>query len=140
MNRQLILDSPFLLGFEPMRELIDRAAKAVGESYPPFNVEDLGEGALCIILGVAGFSMGQLSVSVEANHLSVIGKRGDDRLPDSERNFLHRGIGARGFVRVFVLADGMNVDAARLSDGLLHIDLSRPFATRTVRNIPINAA
>ena len=140
MNRPLIPESPFLLGFEPMRELIDRAARAAGEAYPPFNVEDLGKGALRITLGVAGFLPGQLMVSVEGNHLSVTGKRADEPVPEVERNFLHRGIAERGFLRVFVLADGMHVDSARLSDGLLHVDLCRPIATGAVRNIPINAA
>ena len=43
MNRSVIFDSPFLLGFEHTRNLIERAAKAAAESYPPYNVEDLGE-------------------------------------------------------------------------------------------------
>jgi hypothetical protein len=43
MNRSLIFDSPFLLGFEHTRNLIERAAKAAAESYPPYNVEDRGE-------------------------------------------------------------------------------------------------
>ena len=48
MNRSLVFDSPFLLGFDHTRSLIERAAKAAAESYPPYNVEDRGEGALRI--------------------------------------------------------------------------------------------
>ena len=35
MNRTLLLDSPFLLGFDRTQALIERAAKAAGEGYPP---------------------------------------------------------------------------------------------------------
>ena len=42
-TRTILFDSPFLLGFDHTRALIDRAAKAAAESYPPYNVEQIGE-------------------------------------------------------------------------------------------------
>jgi HSP20 family molecular chaperone IbpA len=138
MNRSLIFDSPFLLGFEHTRSLIERAAKAAAESYPPYNVEDRGDGALRITLAVAGFSPDQLSVTVEDRQLVVAGKR--DGGSKSEDAFLHRGIAARGFLRSFVLADGMVVDGATLEHGLLHIDLDRPEPEKRVQSIPIRSA
>jgi len=140
MNRSLIFDSPFLLGFEHTRSLIERAAKAAAESYPPYNVEDRGEGALRISLAVAGFSPDQLSVSVEDRQLVVVGKREGQATGKAEDAFLHRGIAARGFVRSFVLADGMVVDGATLEHGLLHIDLARPEPEKRVQSIPIRSA
>jgi HSP20 family molecular chaperone IbpA len=140
MNRSLIFDSPFLLGFEHTRSLIERAAKAAAESYPPYNVEDRGEGALRISLAVAGFSPDQLSVSVEDRQLVVVGKREGQAAGKAEDAFLHRGIAARGFVRSFVLADGMVVDGATLEHGLLHIDLARPEPEKRVQSIPIRTA
>ena len=140
MNRSLIFDSPFLLGFEHTRSLIERAAKAAAESYPPYNVEDRGEGALRISLAVAGFSPDQLSVTVEDRQLVVIGKRDGQAAGKAEDAFLHRGIAARGFVRSFVLADGMVVDEATLEHGLLHIDLARPEPEKRVQSIPIRTA
>ncbi|WP_293676847.1 Hsp20 family protein [uncultured Phenylobacterium sp.] len=137
MNRGLIFDSPFLLGFEHTRSLIERAAKAAAESYPPYNVEDLGEGALRITLAVAGFSPDQLQVTVEDRQLVVAGRRDVGQPAKSEEAYLHRGIAARGFVRSFVLADGMVVDRATLEHGLLHIDLARPEAEKRVQSIPI---
>ena len=138
MNRSLIFDSPFLLGFEHTRSLIERAAKAAAESYPPYNVEDRGDGALRITLAVAGFSPDQLSVIVEDRQLVVAGKR--DGGGKTEDAYLHRGIAARGFVRSFVLADGMVVEAATLEHGLLHIDLARPEPEKRVQSIPIRTA
>lgn len=138
MNRSIIFDSPYLLGFEHTRSLIERAAKAAAESYPPYNVEDLGDGNLRITLAVAGFSPAQLDVTVEDRQLTVAGKR--EGPASAEDAFLHRGIAARGFIRSFVLADGMVVGNATLEHGLLHIDLSRPQPERRVQKIAIRSA
>jgi HSP20 family molecular chaperone IbpA len=140
MNRSVIFDSPFLLGFEHTRNLIERAAKAAAEGYPPYNVEDLGEGRLRITLAVAGFSPDQLEVTVEDRQLTVAGRRDGAAPAKSEEAFLHRGIAARGFVRSFVLADGMVVDGATLEHGLLHIDLARPPPEKRVQTVPIRTA
>jgi HSP20 family molecular chaperone IbpA len=138
MNRSLLFDSPFLLGFEHTRNLVERAAKAAAESYPPYNVEERGDGALRITLAVAGFSPDQLEVAVEDRQLSVMGRR--DAATRPEDSFLHRGIAARGFIRSFVLADGMVVEGATLEHGLLHIDLARPEPERRVIKVPIQTA
>jgi HSP20 family molecular chaperone IbpA len=135
MNRSVIFDSPFLLGFDHTRNLIERAAKAAAEGYPPYNVEDRGGGALRITLAVAGFSPDQLHVTVEDRQLVVAGKR--DGQGKAEEAYLHRGIAARGFIRNFVLADGMLVEAATLEHGLLHIDVMRPEPESRVQTIPI---
>ncbi|HLI65885.1 MAG TPA: Hsp20 family protein [Caulobacteraceae bacterium] len=141
MNRTTILfDSPFLLGFEHTRALIERAAKAAGESYPPYNVEDTGEGRVRITLAVAGFSPDQLSVVVEDNQLTVAGRKDGEVKEADDRAFLHRGIAARGFLRAFVLADGMEVADATLEHGLLHIDLVQPEPAKRTKRIPIRTA
>jgi HSP20 family molecular chaperone IbpA len=137
MNRTLLFDSPFLLGFDHTRALIERAAKAAGEGYPPYNVEELGEGRVRITLAVAGFSATQLEVTLEDNQLNVAGKREG---AEGERAYLHRGIAARGFMRSFILADGMQVEGASLEHGLLHIDLFRPEPEKKVKQIPIRTA
>lgn len=137
MNRTILFDSPFLLGFEHTRTLVERAAKAAAESYPPYNVEDRGEGNLRITLAVAGFSPEQLAVTVEDRQLVVAGKRDAGARP--EDTYLHRGIAARGFVRTFVLADGMVVEAATLEHGLLHIDLARPEPETRIIKVPIQS-
>ena len=141
MNRSLLFDSPFLLGFERTRLLVERAAKAAAESYPPYNVEETGEDRLRISLAVAGFSPDQLSVVVESNPLVVSGKReGEIRSGEGERAYLHRGIAARSFVRSFILAEGMEVEGAVLEHGLLHIDLLQREPDKQVTRIPIRSA
>jgi HSP20 family molecular chaperone IbpA len=142
MNRSLLFDSPFLLGFEHTRALVERAAKVAAESYPPYNVEGIGEGRVRITLAVAGFAPEQLQVTVEDNQLIIAGRkdgetRSSDKAPAEERAFLHRGIAARGFLRTFVLADRMEVEQALLEHGLLHIDLVQPEPARLVKRIAI---
>jgi len=139
MNRSILFDSPFLLGFEHTRSLVERAAKAAAESYPPYNVEAREDGGLRITLAVAGFSPDQLQVTVEDRQLVIAGKR-DGGGTKPEEAYLHRGIAARGFLRTFVLADGMEVESATLEHGLLHIDLAHPEPERIVRKIPIRTA
>ena len=137
----LLFDSPFLLGFERTRLLVERAAKAAAESYPPYNVEETAEDRLRISLAVAGFSPDQLAVVVEANQLVVSGKReGEVKAAEGERAYLHRGIAARSFVRSFVLAEGMEVEGAVLEHGLLHIDLLQREPETHVKRIPIRSA
>lgn len=139
-TRTLVFDSPFLLGFEQTRALIERATKAAGETYPPYNVEQVGEDRLRITLAVAGFSPDQLSVTVEGNQLVVAGRRDAEGDRPEVSGFLHRGIAARSFMRTFVLADGMEVEGATLEHGLLHVDVVRPEPERQVKHVPIKAA
>ena len=134
MSRMSTFNSPLLLGFDHFERLIDRAAKASAEGYPPYNIEQIGESRLRITLAVAGFSMDDLGVSVEDNQLVIRGRSGQD---DSERVFLHRGIAARQFQRSFVLADGIEVENAHLDKGLLNVDLARHVPETEVRTIKI---
>jgi HSP20 family molecular chaperone IbpA len=134
------LSSPFLLGFDQLERVLDRVTKAA-DGYPPYNIEriapDGGEPErLRITLAVAGFTRDQLDVTVEESQLTIRGRQQDD---GESRNFIHRGIAARQFQRVFVLADGMEVIGADLRNGLLSIDLARPEPERIVRRIDIAA-
>lgn len=137
MTRMTPFSNPLLLGFDTMEKTLERVAKS-GDSYPPYNIERLASGdngghRLRITLAVAGFAENDLDVSIEENQLVVRGKQVDD----GERDFLHRGIAARQFQRIFVLADGMRVTGAALKNGLLAIDLDRPEPERLVKKINI---
>lgn len=136
-TRTILFDSPFLLGFDHTRAMIDRAARAAADSYPPYNVEQRGDHAVRISLAVAGFGPDDLTVTLEGRQLVVTGRR--EPSESGDKAFLHRGIAGRGFVRSFVLADGLEVEGARLEHGLLHVDMVRPVEAATVRTIPITA-
>ena len=134
MSRLPVFDSPLLLGFDHFERVIDQVAKSSVEGYPPYNIEQINEESLRITVAVAGFSMGDLEVTTEDNQLVI---RGRNTVDNKERVYLHRGIAARQFQRSFVLAEGIEVVAARLEDGLLHIDMTRPVPEPEVRKIKI---
>jgi HSP20 family molecular chaperone IbpA len=138
MSRQSPFGHPFLLGFDEIEQALDRVAKAANDGYPPYNIERLSRtetepDRLRITLAVAGFTRDQLEVTLEDNQLVIRGRQTDDKT----RHFLHRGIAARQFQRAFLLAEGMEVLGADLSNGLLSIDLARPEPERIVRRIDI---
>lgn len=137
MTRATGFDSPFLLGFERFQELIERAAHVAAEPYPPYNVEALEDGTLRVTLAVAGFGSDELAVEVDDRQLTVAG---DKSANGAERAYLHRGIATRRFRRAFLLADGYEVRGAKLENGLLHIDVSRPERAREVRRIAIQTS
>jgi len=134
MTRLSVFNSPLLLGFDHFERVLDRISKTSAEGYPPYNIEQIGEDGLRITLAVAGFSMDDLSVSVEENQLIIRGRQGEE---EAGRVYLHRGIAARQFQRSFVLAEGIEVKSASLDNGLLHIDLMRPQPEVRVRSIKI---
>lgn len=134
--RTIVFDSPFLLGFERTRGLIERAAKSAAEGYPPYNVEQSADDRLRITLAVAGFSPDQLQVTVEDRQLIIAGRREGE----GSGAYLHRGIAARAFIRTFILADGMEVERAILEHGLLHVDVIRPAPETLIKHISIETA
>lgn len=125
---------PYLLGFDQLERLVERAAKGA-EGYPPYNIEHLPPDAFRITLAVAGFADEDLAITTEDRQLVI---RGRKPLTEESRVFLHRGIAARAFQRSFVLADGVEVIAAAMENGLLHIDLRRVNPQQVVKTIPIS--
>ncbi|NKN35065.1 Hsp20 family protein [Agrobacterium sp. a22-2] len=141
MSRIKSLANPLLLGFDATETMLSQIART-NDGYPPYNIEILRRAEpdeadlLRITLAVAGFSQEELDVSVDANQLVIRGRQAER----PEGDFLFRGIAARQFQRVFVLADGMDVLKARLHNGLLAIDLIRPEASQVVRKINISTS
>ena len=134
MSKSTLGTHPFLLGFDQLERLVERTAKASNEGYPPYNIEQTSENSYRITLAVAGFAEGDLTITVENRQLVILGRQSEET---GERNYLHRGIAARQFQRTFVLADGVDVGAAIMEHGLLHIDLKRALPETVIRKIEI---
>jgi HSP20 family molecular chaperone IbpA len=133
------LNSPFLLGFDEIERALDRVARAPSDGYPPYNIERLAKTQseperLRITLALAGFTREQLEITLEERQLIIRGRQQDDK----DRVYLHRGIAARQFQRAFLLAEGMQVLGADLTNGLLVIDLARPVPEKIIRKIEIS--
>ncbi len=134
-TRLSVFDSPLFLGFDHFEKTFDQVRKNATEVYPPYNIEQIGDDGLRIILAVAGFTMNDLDIELESNQLTIRGRQAED---DGTRIYLHRGIAARQFQRSFILADGVEVKGASLHNGLLHIDMKRVEPESTARKIAIS--
>ena len=125
---------PHMLGFEQLEQLLERTAKSSNEGYPPFNIEQTSDRSFRITLAVAGFSEGDLSITLENRQLVIQGKKTQET---DTRIFLYRGIATRQFQRSFVLADGVEVGEAFMENGLLHIDLAQNIPANVIQKIEI---
>jgi molecular chaperone IbpA len=130
------------VGFDSLFDLLEGTLKLdeAAQSYPPYNIEKRGEDEYRISMAVAGFAPNDLNIVAQNNSLVVTGRQqGTDNTEG--KSFLHQGIAARAFERRFQLADHVQVSAASMKDGLLHIDLKRevPESARP-KAIPIEAS
>jgi HSP20 family molecular chaperone IbpA len=138
MSRLTPFTSPLMLGFDAMEKTLERVSRG-NDGYPPYNIERVRSSGpdeperLRITLAVAGFAEDDLDVTIEESQLVIRGRQTETQ----ERDYLHRGIAARQFQRMFVLAEGMEVMKAELRHGLLSVDLIRPEPVRMVKKINI---
>ena len=111
----------FAIGFDRFWDELDALSnRNVG--YPPYNIQKLEDNKFRISLAVAGFDKKEIVITNQNSELVVSGKR----LPDNEDvSFIFKGIANRNFQLSWKLADHVEVDGAKMENGLLHIDLFR---------------
>ena len=123
------------VGFDRLFSMLDGFEAAPG--YPPYNIERTGENDYRITVAVAGFGENELSLEAKENTLTIKGEKQVKQ--DNSGEVLYQGIAARAFERVFQLADYVQVKAATLENGLLHVDLVREIPeAKKPRQIAIN--
>ena len=124
------------VGFDQLFNRLEQAVDA-GNGYPPYNIERTDETHYVISVAVAGFADKDLTVEVKDGVLTVAGKREE---AEGKQSYLYQGIAGRAFERRFQLAEHVEVRAAKLETGLLHIDLVCVFfVEKKARRIAINA-
>lgn len=110
------------IGFDRLARLLNDAQRNEVEiSYPPYDVELLGEDNYRIVMAVAGFKDSELEIESENQMLRVAGRKQNEE----GVTYLHHGIAARNFEHKFQLADHVKVTKAKLENGLLRIELVR---------------
>ncbi len=125
------------VGFDRLFSMLDAFESTPG--YPPYNIERTGENDYRITVAVAGFGENDLSLEAKENTLTIRGNK-QDKDEQKSNEVLYQGIAARAFERVFQLADYVQVKAARLENGLLHVDLVREIPeAKKPRQIPIGS-
>ncbi|GHB22423.1 Hsp20 family protein [Salinicola rhizosphaerae] len=128
------------IGFDRLNDLFEASLQNDVPSYPPYNVEKHGENDYRIAVAAAGFSESELDVNVEKRVLTISAGKGE-RNDGAQVQYLHQGIAQRAFKLSFRLDENIEVQGARLENGLLVVDLLRvvPEEQRP-RQIPINGS
>src|ERR1700739_717074 len=109
------------IGFDRLFDLLDETQHRTEDSYPPYNIERLGEDRYQISLAPAGFGPDEIAVTAGQNGLPVESPQGGK----GQHEYLYQGISARPFKRQFNLADYVQVKTAAFDNGLLRIELVR---------------
>ncbi|MDO8358636.1 MAG: Hsp20 family protein [Devosia sp.] len=132
--------SPFYrstVGFDRLFSRLDGLVGQEAKTYPPYNIEKVGDDAYRISIAVAGFADSDLVLESKENSLLVKGAK--PSATEEKREFLHRGIAERAFELRFQLAEYVEVSGASLENGLLHVELKRQLPeSKKPRTIAIN--
>ena len=134
------ITTPFMrsfVGFDQLFNELENTATSKDSSYPAYNIEKIGDENYLITMAVSGFSEKDIHIELLNGVLTIDGNIKDK---DQGGNFLHRGIASRAFNKKFRIADNVEVNEAKLQDGLLNISLHREIPeTEIPKRIPINS-
>ena len=112
------------VGFDRLFNRLDNLVGQEAKSYPPYNIEKVGDNAYRISIAVAGFAESDIVIESKENALTIKGAKAPETT-EKAREFLHRGIAERAFELRFQLAEYVEVAGASLENGLLHLELKR---------------
>lgn len=103
--------------------IVNQMDHAASTNYPPYNIVETGENTYEVQVAVAGFSQGDLEITVKDGELIITGEK-SETLPEGHV-VRHHGISARKFIRTFSLGDYVEVKTAIARDGILTVKLER---------------
>ena len=129
MTKITTLDlNPFYRNSVGVDRLFDRLMGQIdsgsNQNYPPYNIVKTGDNSYEIQVAVAGFTQGEVTVSVNEGNLVITGEKILTDLPEGHV-YEHQGISARRFLRTFTRADYVEVTSAASRDGILVVKLER---------------
>lgn len=135
--------SPFYrstVGFDRLFNRLDNLVGQEQKSYPPYNIEKLGEGKWRVSVAVAGFAPTDIAIESKENALTIKGAKAPEG-EDKAREFLHRGIAERAFELRFQLGEHVEVVGASMANGLLDVELKLELPeSKKPRQIAIKAS
>ena len=115
----------FSVGFaDGMFNELLKLSEQSNTNYPPYNIVKQTEDKFYVEIATAGFSEGEITVSVENQMLMVVGQKAVDE-SNAQLEYLHRGISSRSFERSFRLGDHVEVIEAQNKDGILTVHIER---------------
>ena len=107
--------------FDRLMHQVDTASST---NYPPYNILKTGDNTYKIEVAVAGFTQGEVTVTVNEGNLIITGEKSETEFPEGV-TYEYQGISARRFIRTFTLADYVEVTDATSRDGILTVSLER---------------
>ncbi|MBA58897.1 MAG: heat-shock protein [Gammaproteobacteria bacterium] len=118
---QLFDITRYAIGFEKMMDRLEMVnyQSSNSNSYPPYDIIKVDNLNFKIEMALAGFNKKDITVEVCDGILSICSTK--ENTQDSSKVF--RGISYKKFNRQFTLADDIEVQNAKLEDGLLSIEL-----------------
>jgi molecular chaperone IbpA len=119
-NLNALMNHPYMIGWDSLFENLESLVKTNTTSFPPYNVRKVDNDNFIIELAVAGYNKSNLEITEENGTLTVVGE-----LPDTDGQYLHKGIAGRKFTRTFSLAEHMITKGSHLVDGMLFISIQK---------------
>jgi molecular chaperone IbpA len=116
-----LFNDPFFIGFNRELNRLSNAHRINSQSYPPYDLLKLDEDTYRLSLAVAGFTKGDIDISVDNGTLIIKG----EIVEVTDAEVVHKGIAGRKFVRSFALGEYMEVTGAEMKEGMLHISVDR---------------
>jgi molecular chaperone IbpA len=134
MTTDYFLNTLALDSFRRVFYNMDPAQAKTANGYPPYNIVESSDTDYTIEVAVAGFTKQDLEITIEQdNVLHIVANKGEQ----PERNYLVRGLAARGFIKKFTLADSVVVGKTTLENGILSIHLHRVVPESKTRKLEI---
>lgn len=117
-----LFKDPFFIGVDrELNRLMHVHGAATKQSYPPYDIIQIDEDSYILKLAAAGFSKGDLEISVNNSMLVITGNKTEA----DDSKYLHKGIATRNFTRTFALGEYMEVAFAEMENGVLHVNVKR---------------
>ena len=113
-----------LIGFDNLFDTFEqRFANQLNNTYPPYNVLKHSDDSYQIEIAVTGFEKEDITVEIDQNSLIVKGSRKEIDIKNP--TYLHKGLAARDFTRMWTLGEHIEVGDIKMKNGVLTIPLNR---------------
>ena len=107
------------VGFDNIFDQLSTLSDFDIPNYPPYNIKKIDKENYQLEMALAGFSKDEIDVEVKENTLTISARTSDKE----EDSFVHQGIARRAFKRRWTLAEHLEVDEAKLKDGILIVKM-----------------
>jgi molecular chaperone IbpA len=109
------------VGFDDIFDQLSSMSKYVNDipNYPPYNIKKVGKDKYQLDMALAGFTKDDVKVETNDNTLTISASSSDKE----DDSYVHKGIAKRAFKRQWTLVEHLEVQDAKLKDGVLTVDM-----------------